>query len=238
MNPQRLDGFDCIAPVYDAMATLVFGGNIKKAQLCYLNEIRKGDRVLIIGGGTGWLLAEVLRTNPGCEIWYIEASSKMISIAKSNISKLPNTCVHFIHGTQAQIPLHLMYEVVIANFYFDLFSASTLENLIDQIRNLIMPNGKLLVSDFTTNNSWWQSALLSLMYMFFRWTCKIEATGLPDWERQLNNSELEQKASKGFYGRFIRSSVFENCRGVNPAKQDRSGPYFFDSGNFVTGMLI
>jgi tRNA (cmo5U34)-methyltransferase len=209
MNTPQLGGFDAIAPIYDTLATMVFGRSIRNSQLFYLNEIPKGGRVLILGGGTGWLLADILRSNPGCEIWYVEASSRMIDITRSSIDKIPQARVHFIHGTQAQLPLHLMVDVVIANFYFDLFSMSSLEPLLKQLHSIILPNGRLLVADFVKNNLWWQSALLSAMYVFFRGICKIEASNLPDWQRLLVNYKFEHKCSSGFYGNFIRSVVYE-----------------------------
>lgn len=209
MNASKAGGFDAIAPMYDALAAMVFWRSIRNAQLFYLSEIRKGGRVLILGGGTGWLLAELLRSNPGCEIWYVETSARMIDIARSNIDNLPKARIHFIHGTQALLPLHIMYDAVIANFYFDLFSTPSLEPLLKQIHSVILPNGKLLVSDFVNNNLWWQSALLSVMYVFFRGICKIEASKLPDWQRLLIHCKFKLKFSKGFYGNFIRSVVYE-----------------------------
>lgn len=208
MNATRLGGFDTIAPLYDALATLVFGSSIRNAQLCYLSEVPNGGRVLVLGGGTGWLLAELLKVNPAGEIWYVEASSRMISIARSNISNMPQANVHFIHGTLEQLPLYVRYDAIIANFYFDLFSESSLEQALKQIHTAIVPNGKLLVSDFVENNFWSQSALLKIMYLFFGCICNIEATRLPDWQRQLLNCRLAHKESKGFYQNFIRSAVY------------------------------
>jgi hypothetical protein len=49
---------------------------------------------------------------------------------------------------------------------------------------------------------------LSSMYLFFRWICKIEATALPDWQRHLLDHNFTLKGSTGFYGNFIRSTVY------------------------------
>ena len=184
-------------------------GSVRNAQLCFLGDIGHRGKVLILGGGTGWLLVELLRVNPDCEVWYIEASSAMIRRARSKINDIEKARVHFINGTEAHIPTHLRYDTIIANFYFDLFSASSLEKVLGQIRSVISHQGKLHVSDFTNNSIWWQSALLSGMYFFFRVLCGIEATDLPDWQRQISKYKFEHKSSRLFYGKFIKSVVFE-----------------------------
>ena len=107
MNSKKINGFDVIAPVYDGLATMVFGRAIRKAELHYLSEVREGSKVLVVGGGTGRLLADLLKINPNCQIWYVEASEAMVRIARSNIRKLPNANVHFIHGTQTELPSHV-----------------------------------------------------------------------------------------------------------------------------------
>ncbi len=209
MNSIRTGGFDKIAPLYDALATMVFGDAIRKSELYFLSEVRKAGRVLILGGGTGRLLPDLLTTNPHCEIWYVDSSSAMIRIAKSNVTDFPNARIHFIQGTQAQIPLGVQYHAVIANFYFDLFSTPTLKQSLEEIHHALLPDGKLLVADFTKNNLWWQAALLVFMYFFFRCFCDIEATELPDWQRQLAGHNFKLKSSREFYGNFIKSAVYE-----------------------------
>jgi len=205
----RTGGFDRIAPLYDALATMVFCDAIRKAELYFLSEVGKAGRLLILGGGTGRVLSDLHTTNPHCEIWYVDSSLAMIRIAKSNIIDFPNAHIHFIHGTQAQLPLGVKYDAVIANFYFDLFSTPTLKQSLEEIHHALLPDGKLLVADFTKNNLWWQSALLAFMYFFFRGICKIEATELPDWQRQLAGHNFQLRASQVFYGNFIKSAVYE-----------------------------
>ncbi len=209
MKSRKVGGFDGIAPIYDGLAKIVFGNSIRHAQLHFLREIPEASSVLILGGGTGWLLLALLRINPDCQVCYIEASHKMLESARDKISTLPKAKVHFIHGTEEVLPVHARYDAVIANFYFDLFSSPSLEMLVKDISKWISPAGKLLVSDFTDNQVWWQSALLSFMYLFFRLVCGIEAIRLPDWQHQLGSLDFVCKKSKGFYRNFIKSSVYE-----------------------------
>src|SRR4051812_19943989 len=114
-----MNGFDRLAPVYDKLAGLVFGKAIVDAQLIFLDEVRAGDRVLILGGGTGWVLKELLRRQPACEVWYVDSSQRMIELATRNCGNPSN--VHFVLGTELSIPT-MLFDVVIMNFFLDLFS--------------------------------------------------------------------------------------------------------------------
>jgi len=205
----KLGGFDSLAATYDMMARLAFGNSIRNAQLCYLEEVGRASRVLVLGGGTGWLLGELLRISSACEVWYIDASLKMLQRAKRIARHHPGSIVHFIHGTEESIPFNVQYDVVITNFYFDMFSHDLLRKALGQINRSIAPGTKLLASDFVENNVWWQSFLLFTMYQFFRRVCKIEAHRLPDWEACLRINNFECKESRFFYGKFIKSSVFQ-----------------------------
>ena len=76
--------YNKIAPVYDLLSRLVFGGAIVNAQRLLLPGLPRGQyRVLIVGGGTGWILDELGKQRPqGITVDYVEVSEKMISISK------------------------------------------------------------------------------------------------------------------------------------------------------------
>ena len=77
-----MNNFDSVAGYYDKLSILVFGTAMRRAQTAHLHDIPLGRNVLILGGGTGWLLSELSAVNPTCKVWYIDASSKMISLSK------------------------------------------------------------------------------------------------------------------------------------------------------------
>ncbi len=115
MCKSRLNGFDAVAGIYDGLARLVYGKSLHAAQAQFLPVIPSDAKVLIIGGGTGWLLHELLLLNTGCQVWYVEASAKMIVAAQKKIGN--DARVHFIHGTEAAIPEEVVFDVVITNFF-------------------------------------------------------------------------------------------------------------------------
>ena len=209
MSSTRLGGFDSLAGIYDVLAKLVFGKSIRKAQLYFLGEIKNASSVLILGGGTGWILEALLKINRDCEVWYVDASRKMIERAQIRIGKNAGSVVHFIHGTEENLPMHVKHDAVIANFYFDMFSDGTLSEVVKKISRSLLPDSKLLVSDFVQNRTWWQSVLLSAMYFFFRVVCNIEAFRLTDWEACLYEQAFSRKESRYFYAKFIKSSIFQ-----------------------------
>lgn len=209
MSRDKLDGFDSIAWIYDGLAGLVFGRSIRDAQSHFLQEIRDARRILILGGGTGWLLAHLLKINPHCEVWYIEASGKMLASTKRKITSMSDESVHLIHGTEKSIPDDIKYDAVIANFFLDMFSPFDLQIVIDKLIGSVTPGGKLLISDFRVNRIVWQRFLLWCMYRFFRAFCGIQARNLSDWHRLVILSGWREVASKHFYGDFIQSSLYE-----------------------------
>ena len=199
--------FDRLAPVYDKLVRLVFGKAIKRAQTRFLTEIDEQSHVLILGGGTGWLLAELLSTKPDCRVTYIDASKKMIDIGKKKI-RGQNQNISFIHGTERAIPAACTYEVVITHFYLDLFEQNTCREVCYLIRSHCRPGSLWLACDFV-NRAWWHGALLKTMYIFFRFTTGLRTRHLPDWRAHIQDTGFTEIERENYSGKFICSSLYK-----------------------------
>jgi tRNA (cmo5U34)-methyltransferase len=204
-----LNGFNRVSAWYDRLARLIFANSIYNAQVTFLCHIAPKSKVLILGGGTGSLLAELLRINSTCEVWYIEASSRMISLAKAQAAKSASANVHFINGTQDGIPTNIAFDVVITPFFLDLFSATRLRMVIQNVSAALTPQGLWLATDFVNTGKWQHRLLLKTMYAFFRITAGIEARTLPDWERMLLETGAQLRDSAFFFNGFIKSAVYD-----------------------------
>ena len=201
-----MKNFDSVAGFYDKLATLVFGTAMRRAQTTYLYDIPQGSNVLILGGGTGWLLSELSAVNPTCKVWYTDASSQMISLSKRKMRNSTHEIV-FIHGTEESIPVEIMFDAVITHFYLDLFPPDSCNVTIRKIRSNIRTGGLWLVSDFI-NTTWWHGVMLRMMYGFFRLMCGIEGSSLSPWKNLLEENGFKEHKSREFFGGFIKSAVF------------------------------
>ena len=162
---------------------------------------------MILGGGTGWLLAEIMKMKLENEIWYIEASQKMLQLSRDKIDD--NSNIHFILGSENDIPATVQFDIVITNFYLDLFTLENLNVVVEKITIALRPGALWIVTDFINRKKWWQIALLKSMYLFFNLVCNIEAATLPDWQFALQRNTLQIKEHKSFFHGFMISTLYQ-----------------------------
>jgi ubiquinone/menaquinone biosynthesis C-methylase UbiE len=173
--------FNHIAFAYDFTARLVFGRSIQEAQIAFLDLIPAGSRVLIIGGGTGWIIPKLFAASDIRQLVYLEASEQMIHRAKRNAKGVAFHKIQFVNGTQDLLSELGTFDVVLTFFFLDLFPAKELDKIIPQLHLSLRNNGLWMISDFNPNTSThWQKALVQTMYFLFRLICRIQAKQLVD----------------------------------------------------------
>jgi ubiquinone/menaquinone biosynthesis C-methylase UbiE len=200
--------FNIIAPFYDGLCQLVFGQQVKNAQIEALTHVPANSTVLIAGGGTGWILDEISQIYPGgITITYVDISSKMIEISKKRNLSLNK--VTFINDSIENVPLpEQRFNVIITPFFLDCFSQSSFQSIFKKLDSSLKINGLWLNIDFSSaKSSYWQKMLTKLMYAFFRFTCKIEATEIPSIEICFAQYNLLKE--KMFCRDFINMQVFQ-----------------------------
>ncbi|MDN5204048.1 class I SAM-dependent methyltransferase [Fulvivirgaceae bacterium BMA10] len=208
---KRSNDFDRIAPFYDILAKLVFGNAMKKAQTAFLDKIPSNSKVLIIGGGTGWILVELFERLSNVQVVYVESSAEMLSLTNSRLMKAWQAKVKFIHGNQCDIEQD-HFDVIITHFFLDLFKEDKVSHIINTLKATLKPNGKWLFCDFELNNvhsKYWQKILVRTMINFFKLTTNLEANKLIDLREHLKSCGLKQVESRRFYKKMIVSCIFE-----------------------------
>lgn len=205
MKNRIATGFDFLAPFYDFLARAVIGNDIVRAQLHFLKSFKACNHILILGGGSGWILKPLCTACPDLRIDYIELSLNMLDAAKRNSDKKWH--INFIQGTESDIPNRL-YDGVITNFYLDMFDARGINAVINKISKALTHSALWVVTDFI-NESRGHKIMLWIMYRFFRVIARIEATQLPDWESKMVHAGFTVSSSKKFKSGFIKSTLYQ-----------------------------
>ncbi len=208
------NSYDSIAWFYDRLAGFVFGRTLINAQRFLINAIPAGATVLIVGGGTGWILEEIARIHPGgLKLVYIDASAKMIE--KARMRNFGNNEVAFICKPIEDAGLEGAFDVVLTPFLFDNFTNESLQKIFQAIDTHLVQGGLWLYCDFQNTDVSWQRFVLRIMYWFFRATCGIEANHLPDASSQFVHYGYSAVASATFIQQFIASVIYKKPGQIN-----------------------
>lgn len=200
--------YNTIAAIYDPLARLVYGNALEQAQSFLLPHIPAGTSVLIVGGGTGWLLEELCKLHSsGLRIVYVEVSSSMMTLSRKRDTK--NNDVEFVPYAIQDTHLKEAFGVIITPFVLDNFTDSTASQVFTQLDQHLVAGGLWLYADFQWNKrSYVQQLLLKTMYLFFKVACNLEATHLPDTATLFRKMPFQLLHQCTFYHNFIIAQVY------------------------------
>ncbi|NVK85375.1 MAG: class I SAM-dependent methyltransferase [Cytophagia bacterium] len=194
--------FDSVAPVYDTLVKLIFGKSLYKAQTHHLDIIEQGDKVLIVGGGTGQILKhKAFRKAESID--YVELSTKMIKRAQKHASGLHQVSFYqkdfFDHEGQ--------YDLIVCNFFLDCLDEDHLTLAVRKLEEMLQPNGSLLVTDFRNTSNFSNRLLTSTMLLFFRVFSGLQAKTLHDIPKAIERKFVSDKMQE-FKRGFIFSALY------------------------------
>ncbi|MEZ2337573.1 class I SAM-dependent methyltransferase [Mucilaginibacter sp. RCC_168] len=199
--------FNNSALFYDRLSRLIYGRALINAQLYLLHFIEPGSRVLIVGGGTGWILEELAKIHSsGLHITYVEVAAAMMDLSRKRDTG--SNEVHYIQSAIEQVNLTPDFDVVITPFLFDNFTEQTLHTVFTHIHTLLKTRGLWLNADFQLTGRWWQQFLLKSMFIFFRLVCGIEASRLPEIKMHFITNNYAMVDEKTFFTDFIVASAY------------------------------
>jgi ubiquinone/menaquinone biosynthesis C-methylase UbiE len=209
------NNYDSIARYYDRLHHLFYGQSEINAQIELLDYIRPGDRVLIVGGGTGWILDKMSAVySSGLHITYIESSVKMMELSKKRDCRQNN--VSFVLGQVEEWTGDGAYDCILTGFFFDNFTAEHSGQIVRSLTPSLKKDGYWLDADFyypKGRGKLWQAILLKSMYVSARLICGVEAKRLPDMELIFTTAGYRLVNSFLHYQRFIRSVVYRRRAG-------------------------
>ena len=225
------NNYDPIAAVYDRIHHLFYGQSEVNAQVELLDHVRAGDRLLIVGGGTGWILEKIAGIYPeGLTIVYVESSQKMMERSKKRdwggnkvefftgpVEDWPGSTKDWpespkeLTGGPKDLTGGPVFDCILTGFFFDNFSQDHSLRIVRHLTPCLKFGGYWLEADFyypRHRGKLWQAVLLWIMYTSARIICGVEAKRLPDLEPIFLAEGYTLQSTSFHYQRFIRSLVF------------------------------
>jgi len=180
--------FDAIAPWYRALETIAFGGALQRARIACLREIGSPRRVLVMGEGNGRFLRELVRRQPGIEVDCVDASERMLRLARQRIEREFPDSLNRIRFLQRDItswtPTQPPYDLIVTHFVLDCFPKEQIADVVGNLARAATTEAIWLLADFCVPSDGLRRlharVWLAAMYRFFRVTARIEARELVD----------------------------------------------------------
>jgi ubiquinone/menaquinone biosynthesis C-methylase UbiE len=180
--------FDAIAHWYRTLEWIAFGDDLQRCRIACLGEIAQPRRALIVGEGNGRFLCELLRQHPGVEVDCVDASQRMLQLARRRLEReLPAQLEHvrFLqHDLTSWSPPEHHYDLLVTHFFLDCFAEVQLAAITRKLAQATADRACWLLADFCLPAKgvvrFRTRAWLAVMYRFFRLTAGIDARRLVD----------------------------------------------------------
>ena len=203
------NNYNRIAKYYDTLSRVIYQRAIIKAQVFLIQFVKDNDNILLVGGGTGWILEELSKLQKkNVSVVYVEKSEAMIDLAKKRTA--PNIKTTFILQPVEYYLSSERFDVIITPFLFDNFKKNKINILFTKLDVFLKPRGIWLYADFvndSTEKKLWQRLLLKTMYKFFRLTADIETQQLVDMKPYFKK-KYQLLTEQLYYKKFIQALAY------------------------------
>jgi SAM-dependent methyltransferase len=205
-----VNNYDPIARYYDLLSRLFFGRSEIRAQVELLGYVAPGSRMLIVGGGTGWILEEIADRCPaGLRVTYVESSGEMMRLAKRR--RIGECVVSFVELPIEEFVTAERYDCILTGFLFDNFSAGLAVRVVRWLCPMLEVGGYWLFADFyyrRRESKIWQGLMLRVMYFSARLICKVDARELPDMDGLFEQAGFAPVRVSWYYRGFIKAVAY------------------------------
>jgi demethylmenaquinone methyltransferase/2-methoxy-6-polyprenyl-1,4-benzoquinol methylase len=134
-----------VARVYESLGQIYSGGQIYAAKASQAAEVRAGDRVLYMGIGPGE--EALLAARRGARVTGIDLAPQMLRIVEGRLQR-EGLAAELICGDVLAHDRREHYDVVVLNFFLNVFSEPMMQQILAHAATLVKPGGKVLISDF------------------------------------------------------------------------------------------
>jgi ubiquinone/menaquinone biosynthesis C-methylase UbiE len=163
--------FDHVSSYYFwIMGALEIKPNNKALQMA---AIKKGEKVLDIGFGTGWVLERLVYLVGVDHITYgLDYSEGMKKVTLQNLKKKNiETAVELVTANVKNMPYaDDTFDVVFVSFVIDLLQKDDIPKALSEIKRVLKPGGRLIVVSMTKKgNGIYRLARWAYEWMYYKW---------------------------------------------------------------------
>ena len=137
--------YGSIAGSYDWLAAVYSRGRIGASKREQLDAIERGDRVLYAGVGRG--KEAVLAARFGARVTAIDLAPQMLERLSKQLAR-EDLESELISGDVSNHKPSEFYDVVVANYFLNLFDVERAREMLRHLCGLVKPGGTLLLTDF------------------------------------------------------------------------------------------
>lgn len=159
------DSYDRLAWLYDAVAHAYSRGRIHALKTSQIRELQPGNRVLYAGVGDGE--DAVLAANRHVVLTVLDLSPLMLERASwkfraaGAMDSIEIICSDVLKHERAGY-----YDVIVANFFLNIFSEPTMRVVLAHLATLLKPGGKIIVGDFSYPRGRLPTRIIQRTYYF------------------------------------------------------------------------
>jgi ubiquinone/menaquinone biosynthesis C-methylase UbiE len=217
--------FDAVAPWYRTLETIAFGDDLQRCRVACLGEISFPRRALIVGEGNGRFLCELLRFHPSLEVDCVDASERMLRLARERIDQEFPGLAYRVRFVQRDIeswtPPEREYDLIVTHFVLDCLRSDQMPAVIEKLANAAAADATWLLADFAipTRGLARRRARvwLAVMYRFFRCAAGIHARELVEASPFLRAAGFDLARQHFFRNGMLKSELWRNT-GILPVR--------------------
>ena len=144
------DKYRIVGPLYDFLSNLYSGRSIHHCKIAMINKdnVKKGDRILFAGVGHG--LDAIQAAELGANVTVVDISETMLNQFRQKLKKNnPKLKIRQIHSDILEFNEFKKYDMVVANFFLNVFYQDMMTRVLEQLVRLGKPGAKIVVGDFS-----------------------------------------------------------------------------------------
>ena len=220
---ERLARFDRVARMYRAIEYASFGPALEWCRFCWIPELTRRQRALVLGDGDGRFVSKLLEAAPQLRADAVDGSPAMLRLLRRRVAgagneeRLTTVCA----DARGFVPPGSGYDQVATHFFLGCFTEAEAEALIARVRPHLSPGARWVVSEFEVARGgalqrWLSRGIVSGLYAAFRVLTGLRVRRIPPWRVLLENHGFVRVGSRAWLGGLLVAEVWELERATAP----------------------